>query len=131
MIFNNGMFVDVISGMRGVFSKGDFHLSKFISNCHSILRDVPEADRADSKETNIDGSGDEQSVLGVKWSTDSDSFSFSCKIPPSTTTLLVEICYLTLQEFMTRLDSLLRLVYPSKLLCNRSRSSVGTNMMRQ
>ena len=77
--------MDVISGLRGVLSKGDFHLTKFNSNNDFILKDVPEADRADIKESDIDGSGDQQSVLGVKWNTESDCFSFPCKIPPEET----------------------------------------------
>jgi len=62
-------------------SLAGFHIRKWISNPVEVLEDIPEADRA----SGIDLERNKfptTKTLGVLWTAERDTFSFSCKLTP-------------------------------------------------
>lgn len=69
----------LVNEAREVFSKGQLRLHKFVSNNRKVLDVIPESERA-SAVKDVDLNYSElpmQSVLGVKWSIETDAFSFN------------------------------------------------------
>ncbi|XP_053472403.1 uncharacterized protein LOC128602541 [Ictalurus furcatus] len=69
----------LVNEAREVFSKGQLRLHKFVSNNRKVLDAIPESERA-SAVKDVDLNYSElpmQSVLGVKWSIETDAFSFN------------------------------------------------------
>ncbi|XP_052430381.1 uncharacterized protein LOC127971416 [Carassius gibelio] len=68
----------LINEARDVLAKGKLRLHKFVSNCREVLNAIPESERA-SVVKDVDLNYNElpmQSVLGVKWNIETDTFSF-------------------------------------------------------
>lgn len=70
--------IKLIQEARNVCAKGKLRLHKFMSNNRTVLESIPVSERA-SEVQDVDLGSDElpvQTVLGVKWSVNSDTFSF-------------------------------------------------------
>ncbi|XP_056236444.1 uncharacterized protein LOC130172051 [Seriola aureovittata] len=80
--------IKLVREAQTVCAKGKLHLHKFISNNREVLESVPDSDRAKGVQ-DVDLNHGElpvQTVLGVKWSVDSDTFSFKVALNEKSTT---------------------------------------------
>ncbi|KAJ8391740.1 hypothetical protein AAFF_G00086900 [Aldrovandia affinis] len=71
--------VQLITEARDICAKGKLHLHKFVSNSREVLDTIPESERA-TEMNDVDLNYSEppmQSVLGVKWSVETDTFSYN------------------------------------------------------
>ncbi|XP_048846374.1 uncharacterized protein LOC125717469 [Brienomyrus brachyistius] len=71
--------IQLVHDVQKVFVKGKLHLHKFVSNSREVLDSIPESERA-SIVRDVDLNYNElpmQSVLGVKWNVETDTFSFN------------------------------------------------------
>ena len=74
--------IKLVREMQHVCTKGRLHLHKFISNDRYVLESNPDSERASGVQ-DVDLSHNEllaQTVLGVKWNANSDTFSFNVKL---------------------------------------------------
>ncbi|XP_051803238.1 uncharacterized protein LOC127533647 [Acanthochromis polyacanthus] len=83
-----GTAIKLVREAQNVCAKGRLHLHKFISNNRQVLESIPDSERAIGVH-DVDLSHAElpvQTVLGVKWSVDSDTFSFKVdlEVKPAT-----------------------------------------------
>ncbi|CAI5682991.1 unnamed protein product [Oreochromis niloticus] len=70
--------IELVRDVRKVCAKARLRLHKFISNNREVLESIPDSERA-SEAQDVDISHHElpvQTVLGVRWSVSSDTFSF-------------------------------------------------------
>ncbi|XP_056597979.1 uncharacterized protein LOC130433119 [Triplophysa dalaica] len=70
--------INLVREAQTVCAKGRLHLHKFISNNREVLESIPDNERA-TEMHDVDLRHDDlpvQTVLGVKWSANSDTFSF-------------------------------------------------------
>ena len=70
--------IKLVREAQTVCANGSLHLHKFISNSRDVLESIPDSERASGVQ-DVDLNHDElpvQTVLGVKWSVNSDTFSF-------------------------------------------------------
>ena len=73
--------IRIIHGTSKILSEGGFHLTKFVSNCDSILESVPDDDKGNSTDLLLGESKAEHSTLGLHWKVSSDQLGFPCSIP--------------------------------------------------
>lgn len=70
--------IKLVQEARNVCAKGKLRLHKFISNDRKVMESIPVSERASGVQ-DVELGSDElpvQTVLGVKWSVNSDTFSF-------------------------------------------------------
>ncbi|KAL0172160.1 hypothetical protein M9458_032471, partial [Cirrhinus mrigala] len=70
--------IKLVQEARNVCAKGKLRLHKFISNNQKVMESIPVSERANGVQ-DVELGSDEipvQTVLGVKWSVNSDTFSF-------------------------------------------------------
>ncbi|XP_049318702.1 uncharacterized protein LOC125780534 [Astyanax mexicanus] len=70
--------IKLVRDAQNVCARGKLHLHKFISNNREVLESIPESERASGIQ-DVDLTYEElpvQSVLGIKWSANSDTFFF-------------------------------------------------------
>lgn len=74
--------------LKGMCSKGGFHLNKWLSNHCSVLAIIPEEERAREVRTlNLDRDNlPMEGALGTQWDVESDTFTFSTVLKPQPTT---------------------------------------------
>lgn len=74
--------IKLVQETRNVCAKGKLRLHKFISNDRKVMESIPVSERASSVQ-DVELGSDElpvQTVLGVKWSVNSDTFSFKVSL---------------------------------------------------
>lgn len=74
--------ISLYKDLTTICTKGSFHLTKWISNCRSVLASIPEEERA-KEVKNLDLDHDSLPVErapGVRWCVQSDTFKFSINI---------------------------------------------------
>lgn len=71
--------IQLVKETQTVCAKGKLHLHKFISNNREVLESIPDCERASGvHDVNLShGELPVQTVLGVKWNVNSDTFCFS------------------------------------------------------
>lgn len=70
--------IRLVQEARNVCAKGKLRLHKFISNDRKVIESIPVSERA-SEIQDVEIGSDEfpvQTVLGVRWNVNSDTFSF-------------------------------------------------------
>ena len=71
--------VDLAESVKAMCDRGGFNLHKFTSNSKEVMRQIPEADRAEEIE-NLDFERDlmpTERALGIQWCIESDVFKFT------------------------------------------------------
>ena len=74
--------IKLVKEAQKLCAKGRLHLHKFISNNREVLESIPDSERASGVQ-DVDLSREElpvHTVLGVKWSVNSDTFSFNVSL---------------------------------------------------
>ena len=78
--------IQLVKEAQAVCEKGRLHLHKFVSNNREVLESIPDSERA-SGVRDVALNLDEpltQTVLGVKWSVNCDTFSFRVTLDKKT-----------------------------------------------
>ncbi|XP_053691482.1 uncharacterized protein LOC128739998 [Sabethes cyaneus] len=63
--------------VKMIHKDGGFEIRNFLSNSHAVLEGIDEAVFRECKELNLETTSGTESVLGMKWLTEDDCFTFS------------------------------------------------------
>ena len=66
--------------LRSLPAKGDFRLTKWLSNSHDVMETVPDEEKSKSAHENMPSVGIRQNVLGVSWDVITDEFYFNVDV---------------------------------------------------
>ena len=72
--------IDLIAGIKDLCNKGGFHLKDWVSNSKDVMESIPEQDRAQVYEQNLDIHSEVNRALGIVWSVINDTFEFKVNI---------------------------------------------------
>lgn len=81
--------------LRQLLAKGEFHLTKWISNSRNVLDTIPASKRAGSVQDLLLSRLPMERALGVRWDVESDTFGFKITIkdkPPTRRGILSVVC---------------------------------------
>ena len=85
--------ISLVSELRTLLSKGEFQLTKWISNSRRVIKSAPTSERAISVKDHLLNQLPCEYALGTRWDVETDTFGF--KIPlrdkPSTTRGILSI----------------------------------------
>ena len=70
-----------ISEVQKVLDQAGFHLTKFVSNCSSVLKDVPDKDKVNMSEVSTSELKADHATLGLIWNVRNDEISVPCNVP--------------------------------------------------
>ena len=88
--------ISLVPKLGEVLSKGDFHLTKWVSNSPHVLATVPESERAKSVEDFQLGDVSSQRALGVKWDLESETFGSRVTVKNKSPTRRGILCLVSL-----------------------------------
>ena len=73
--------IKLVGGLRSLFAKAGFWLTKWLSNSEEVLASVPEDELTKSWHVHALDCKLQERILGVAWNVQSDTFRFSVALP--------------------------------------------------